>query len=49
MNNDNASDIDFNQTDEETLICEISDDALEAASGTRPGPTLFHRTYRATG
>jgi hypothetical protein len=47
MNCDNASDLDYQQTEEETLTCEVSDDALEAASGT-PGrgvPTLFHNTY----
>jgi hypothetical protein len=45
MNNDSASDIDYHQTEEGTLTCEISDDALEAPSGTRGGPTLFHSTY----
>jgi hypothetical protein len=45
MNNDNASDIDYHQTEEESLTGEVSDDALEAASGTWGGPTLFRITY----
>jgi hypothetical protein len=45
MNNDNAKDIDYQQTEEETLTSEVSDDALEAASGTPSGPTLFRITY----
>ncbi len=46
MNRDKTSDLDY-QTEEETLTCEVSDDALEAASGTPGGgvPTLFHNTY----
>lgn len=45
--NHNTSDLDYHQTEEETLIGEVSDDALEAASGTptRGVPTLFHNTY----
>ena len=41
------SDLDYQKTEEETLTCEVSDDALEAASGTpcRGVPTLFHNTY----
>ena len=34
MNCDNTSDLDYQKTEEETLTCEVSDDALEAASGT---------------
>ncbi len=47
MNSDNTSDLDYQLTEEETLTCEVSDDALEAASGTRGqgAPTLFHNTY----
>ncbi len=47
MNCDNTSDLDYQQTEEETFTCEVSDDALEAASGTPGGgvPTLFHNTY----
>ncbi len=47
MNCDNTSDLDYQKTEEETLTCEVSDDALEAASGTPRGgvPTLFHNTY----
>jgi len=47
MNCDNTSDLDYQKTEEETLTCEVSDDALEAASGTpgRAVPTLFHNTY----
>ena len=43
MNCDNTSDLDYQKTEEETLTCEVSDDALEAASGTpcRGVPTLF--------
>ncbi len=37
MNCDNTSDLDYQQTEEETLTCEVSDDALEAASGTPGG------------
>jgi hypothetical protein len=37
---------DFNQTDEEILRDEVSDEAIEAASVTPAGlPTLMHNTY----
>ena len=47
MNCDKTSDLDYQQTEEESLTC-ISDDALEAASGMsgRGVPTLFHSTWR---
>jgi len=47
MDRDNTSDLDYQQTEEETLTCENSDDALEAASGTASQgiPTLFQNTY----
>ena len=47
MNPEKTSDLDYQQTEEETLTYEVSDDALEAASGTpdRGAPTLFHSTY----
>jgi hypothetical protein len=38
---------DLDQTDEEILRDEVSDEALEAASVTPQGlPTLMHNTYR---
>lgn len=45
--NHNTNDLDYHQTEEETLIGEVSDDALEAAAGTstRAVPTLFNNTY----
>jgi hypothetical protein len=37
---------DLNQTDEEILRDEVSDEAIEAASDARGGPpTLFYGTY----
>ncbi len=47
MNRDKTSDLDYQQTEQESLTCEVSDDALEAASGMsgRGVPTLFHSTY----
>jgi hypothetical protein len=38
--------IDIDRADEDTVTCEITDEALEAASGARMGgqPTLLH-TY----
>ncbi len=37
MNCDNTSDLDYQKTEEETLTCEVFDDALEAASGAPGG------------
>lgn len=34
MDRDKAGELDYQQTEDETLICEVSDDALEAASDT---------------
>ena len=47
MNNDSTNNLDHDQTDEEAPTREVSDDALEAASGTsaRWAPTLFQTTY----
>jgi hypothetical protein len=41
--NHNTSDLDYHQTEEETLVGEVSDDALEADAGTstRAVPTLL--------
>jgi hypothetical protein len=42
----NDCDQDLNQTDEEILRDEVSDDAIEAASVAPQGlPTLMHNTY----
>jgi hypothetical protein len=38
--NDNTTDLD--QTDEETLTCDVSDEALEAAAGTERGVSTPH-------
>ncbi len=45
--NDSSNNLDHDQTEEEARTCEVSDDTLEAASGTsaRWAPTLFHTTY----
>ena len=44
---DNTNNLDHDQTEEEARTCEVSDDALEAASGApaRGNPTLFQTTY----
>ena len=42
MNNDNTNNLDYDQTEEEARTCEVSDDALEAASGaSAPGIELL--------
>ena len=47
MNNDNTNNLDHDQTEQEAGTCEVSDDALEAASAAsaRGNPTLFQTTY----
>jgi len=47
MNNDTNNNLGHDQTEEEARNCEVSDDALEAASGAsaRGNPTLFQTTY----
>ena len=47
MNNDNTNNLGHDQAEEEARTCEVSDDALEAASGAsaRGNPTLFQATY----
>lgn len=45
--NHNIGDLGDHQTEEETFICEVSDDTLEIAAGmpSRGMPTLFQSTY----
>ncbi len=45
--NDNPNDLDLDQTDEQTLTCEVSDEALEAAarSTERRGVKTAYATY----
>jgi len=47
MDNHNTNNLNHHQTEEEARTCEVSDDALEAASGAsaRGNPTLFQTTY----